>query len=531
MTVDSLTSAPLGSSHRGSAPAAPDVATSPASPASAAPPISRAQFLNLFSAVMLPMFLASADQTLLATATPAIAHEFGALADTAWVAMGYLMASAVMIPLYGRLGDRFGYRRLLALALAVFSLGSALGGFAPSLGWLVAARVLQGLGGGGLMVLSQALIGELVPPRERPRFQGWFAAVFTMASVSGPVLGGVVVHWAGWRWLFWGLLPLTGIAVWRVLRLPQRAREEVAPRPADGWGVLGFALASVLTLLWVSFAGQRFAWASPTSLVLAGSALLAWVLLIGHERRQSAAFLPVELLRLPGVAATASVVVVMSAAMFALIFFTPIYLQLGQGSSAGHAGLQLLPLTLGMALGAVLTGRVMAHTGRVGVMPRYGLALAGVATLAMAVVPLAVPLHGTVLTGLMSAALVACGLGFGTVMPNSQVIVQTQAGRSRLGVAAALISLGRSAGANLGTAVFGAAVFNQLHAVAGSQQPVEQWLAQHPQGAAAFVTAFHWSFAALGLVLLGGAWLAQRMPVLPLNAELTPHGADDEPLP
>ena len=154
------------------------------------------------------MFMAAVDQTLLATATPAIAATLGGLRDTSWIAVGYLLAAATIVPVYGRLGDLRGRRNVLLSALGVFALGSAACAAAQSLPQLVAARVLQGLGGGGLMVLSQALIGELVPPRERPRFQGYFATVFTAASIGGPVLGGIVVSHTSWRWLFLANLPL-----------------------------------------------------------------------------------------------------------------------------------------------------------------------------------------------------------------------------------------------------------------------------------------------------------------------------------
>src|SRR3954467_1927681 len=178
--------------------------------------VSRAEFLNLFASVFLPMFMAAVDQTLLATATPAIAASLGGLRDTSWIAVGYPLASATIVPVYGRLGDLRGRRELLFVALGVFALGSAACGLAQSLPQLVAARILQGLGGGGLMVLSQALIGELVAPRERARFQGYFATVFTTASIGGPVLGGLVVSNASWRWLFFANLPLAAFAAWRL---------------------------------------------------------------------------------------------------------------------------------------------------------------------------------------------------------------------------------------------------------------------------------------------------------------------------
>src|SRR5258705_11682927 len=186
--------------------------------------VSRADLLNLFAAVFLPMFMGAVDQTLLATAPPAIAASLGGLRDSSWIAVGYLLASATIVPVYGRFGDQRGRRDVLLVALGVFAVGSIACGLAQSMPQLVAARALQGLGGGGLMTLSQALIGELVPPRERARFQGYFALVFTCASIGGPVIGGFVVSHTSWRWLFFANLPLAAFAAWRLSRLPQGER-------------------------------------------------------------------------------------------------------------------------------------------------------------------------------------------------------------------------------------------------------------------------------------------------------------------
>src|SRR5690242_18194480 len=233
-----------------------------------APPatVSRAEFLNLFLAVFLPMFLAAVDQTLLATATPAIAATLGGLRDTSWIAVAYLLAAATVVPVYGRMGDLRGRREMLFVALAIFALGSAACGLAQSLPQLLAARVLQGLGGGGLMTLSQALIGELVPPRERPRFQGYFATVFTSASIGGPVLGGIVVSHMSWRWLFLANLPLAAFAAWRIARLPKGERQNVENLKADIPGHILFPIGAVSLLFWCTSVGHRFAWGSGVSL-------------------------------------------------------------------------------------------------------------------------------------------------------------------------------------------------------------------------------------------------------------------------
>lgn len=446
---------------------------------------------------MLPMFLASIDQTLLATASPAIGREFGALGDTPWLALGYLVAAATTIPIYGRLGDLYGYRRMLCVALVLFGVGSLLGGLAPGMGWLVAARVLQGLGGGGLMVMSQALIGELVTPRERPRFQGWFAANFTLSSVAGPVLGGWVVHGVGWRWLFWGLLPPTLLAAWRILKLPDTVVRPKTRPPFDSAGVLGFAVTISATLVWVTFVGQRFAATSATGVALGVATLAGWGLLVWHERRTASPFLPLDVLALPGVRNIAATIALFAGCMFALVFFLPVYVQLAHGNDAADAGLAMLPLTLGMAVGALIAGRVMAYTRRVGMLPPWSLGLSAISVAALAVLP-PDPLLRTIVTGL-------CGLGFGGVMPNAQIVIQTLAGRARLGAASAVVSLSRAFGSTFGTAVVGALAFAHLATASGGGD------------GKALVQAFHWAFALLAVLLAAASWLAWRGPRMSLE--------------
>src|SRR5439155_18408383 len=212
--------------------------------------------------------MAAVDQTLLATATPAIAATLGGLRDTSWIAVGYLLASATIVPVYGRLGDVRGRRDLLLVALGVFTVGSIACGVAQSLPQLVAARVLQGLGGGGLMVLSQALIGELVPPRERARFQGYFATVFTAASIGGPVLGGIVVSHVSCRWLFIANLPLAAFAAWRLRQLPRGTGHRTDDTRADIPGHILFAIGAVSALFWFTSVGHRFGWHSGESFAM-----------------------------------------------------------------------------------------------------------------------------------------------------------------------------------------------------------------------------------------------------------------------
>jgi len=447
--------------------------------------VSRAEFLNLFAAVFLPMFMAAVDQTLLATATPAIADSLGGLRDSSWIVVGYLLASATIVPLYGRLGDRHGRRNVLLAALGVFALGSAACGAAQTLPQLVAARVLQGLGGGGLMTLSQALIGELVPPRERIRFQGYFALVFTCASIGGPVLGGLVVsHWS-WRWLFLANLPFAALAAWRLACLPAGERHPDAATGRDVPGQVLFAVGAVSALFWLTSVGHHFAWSSPESLAIAAVAVVTLTALAWHESRHASPFLPVELLRNRTISLSATLTALFAASLFALVFFLPIYLQLGHRVGALQSGLLLLPVTAGMVTAAMTASKLLGRTGDAHWIPVAGMSLAAAALLLLGLLPDD--------RGLVIGLGFLTGLGLGSVMPINQVVVQTVAGRARLGAAMALLGLARSTGGAAGAALFGAVLFA---------------LMPHMD----VVQAFHRAFLVAGGLAVLGALAASRIP-------------------
>jgi EmrB/QacA subfamily drug resistance transporter len=462
--------------------------------------VTRAQFLQLFVSVFLPMFMAAVDQTLLATATPAIAATLGGLRDTSWIAVGYLLASATIVPVYGRLGDRRGRREMLLVALAVFTAGSLACGVAQSFGQLIAARVLQGLGGGGLMTLSQALIGELVVPRERVRFQMWFALIFTASSIAGPVIGGIVVSHASWRWLFLANLPLAGVAAWRLTRLPKSERP---PKRGGGIDLAGhalFAVGALAVLYWLTSGGHRFAWWSSESVAFAAIGAAALAALYFHERRLPAPFLPIDLLRQRAVALLALVVTLFASCLFAVIFYLPIYLQLGRRFSPQSSGLLLLPVTAGMVIAAQTASRILARTGRPHWIPVTGMALAAAALVLLGVLPPSLPL--TVALGFLA------GAGFGVVMPTTNLTVQTVAGRERLGAATAIVALARSTGGAAGAALFGAVVFAML--------PEGIDAARSGGDAAELTAAFHRGFLLTGCVAALAAFAASRIPHIEL---------------
>ncbi|WP_139182856.1 MFS transporter, partial [Vibrio cholerae] len=259
-------------------------------------PVDRKTFLGIFFTVFLPMFLAAVDQTLLATATPAIVRDLGNLQLSSWIAIGYMLASAASVPVYGWLGDQYGRKPMLMIALSIFALGSVICAFAMNMPWLVAGRIVQGLGSGGLMSLSQALIGELVPPRERARFQGYFSSLFAVASIGGPVLGGVLVTYLSWQWLFWFNLPLVGIALYRLARFQFVQSSRKSEASIDVAGLILFPSMMTLIIYWLSAGGHYFPWFSVTSISLVSAFVLTSLLFIAQQKRVTASFLPLRLL-------------------------------------------------------------------------------------------------------------------------------------------------------------------------------------------------------------------------------------------
>lgn len=321
-------------------------------------------FRRVFPGVMVAMFLAAADQTILASALPTIASTLHGVTDLSWVVVAYLLAATVAAPIYGHLGDTFGRRRLLLAGLAIFTLASIACALAPTLGALIAARAVQGLGGGGLMTMAQSLIGESVPPRERGRFGGYFAALFAVSSTAGPVLGAFLTEHFTWRAVFAINLPLGGIAALLALRIPVARHERAAGFRMDVVGTGLFAAATLLLLFALSSAGHRFAWTSPALVACLAASITGYVLLVRWERTRTAPVIPVQLLAHAAILRSDLVVFCFAGALFSTILYLPLYLQLGRGVAIGESGLLLLPITLSMVAASAFTGRRIARTGR-----------------------------------------------------------------------------------------------------------------------------------------------------------------------
>ena len=423
-----------------------------AQPAGAVELSMREAFRQVFPGVMVAMFLAAADQTILASALPTIASRLGGFDYVSWVVVAYLLAATIAAPLYGHLGDRFGRKRMLLIALAIFTLASIGCASAPTLPTLIVARGVQGLGGGGLMTLAQALIGEHVPPRERGRFQGYFAAVFALASTSGPILGAYLTEHLSWRSVFAVNVPLGIVAGYLAQRIPSAPPPRRGRYRPDIIGTVLFCLSTLGLLITLSFAGHGLAFDGWQLYGLIALVLGGYALLIAWEKRSAHPVIPVALLRRPEIARPDFVVICFAAALFACILYLPLYLQIGRGLSIGTSGTLLLPITLSMVSGATLTGRLVSRTGKVTIFPITGLSLA---TCALVTLGATITIAPTWLVLLLTAL---TGGGLGMVMPAMQVAVQHAAGREALGSAIGAMSLCRSIGGALGVAVMGGVI-------------------------------------------------------------------------
>jgi EmrB/QacA subfamily drug resistance transporter len=403
-----------------------------------------------FAALVLAMLPAVLDQTVLATGLPTIARDLGSLSDVSAVVSAYVVAATASTPIWGKLGDRHGHKRLLQIALVVFLASSALCGLASDVTQLVAFRAVQGIGAGGLMTLAMAAVGDLVEPRERGRYQGYIAAAFAAATVIGPLAGGLLVDHAGWRWVFYLNLPL-GLAALAALALrlpagtPQRDR---TPLDISGGALLALATCGlVLTCVW---GGERYAWDSPTILALVAMTLAASALLVTREGRAADPIVPLKLLSTPVVSVASVALFLGTAALFSVTVFVPVFLQAATGASPTGAGLLLIPMMLGLAASTTVVGRLIERTGRYKRFPLLGLVLMSAALLFMGLVA------GEESRVLMGAGLLVFGIGFGMVTQVLVLAVQNSVERARLGVATATTGFFRALGGAVGAAALGA---------------------------------------------------------------------------
>ncbi|MFI7353629.1 DHA2 family efflux MFS transporter permease subunit [Streptomyces avidinii] len=412
------------------------------------------EVLVSIGALLLGLLIAALDQTIVSTALPTIVSDLGGMAHLSWVVTAYMLAATAATPLWGKLGDQYGRKRLFQYAIVLFLLGSALCGLAQDMPQLIGFRALQGLGGGGLIVLSMAIVGDIVPPRERGKYQGLFGGVFGATSVLGPLLGGLFVDNLSWRWVFYINLPIGLVAlvvIAAVLHIPKRSSKHTI----DYLGT--FLIACVATcLVLVASLGGTWGWGSARIIVVAvlGAVLLAVFLLV--ERKAAEPVLPLGLFRIRTFTLCSVISFIVGFAMFGAMVYLPTFLQIVQGVSPTMSGVHMLPMVIGMLISSTVSGQIVSRTGRWKVFPIAGTGVTAIGLLLLH------QLHRTSSTWEMSIYFFVFGAGLGLVMQVLVLVVQNAVSYADLGVATSGATFFRSIGASFGVAIFGTVFTNQL---------------------------------------------------------------------
>lgn len=464
------------------------------------------------------MFLAVVDQTIIATALPAIVATMGQVERASWVVVSYLIAATIAAPVYGRLGDSFGRRRVMFGALVLFIVSSILCAIAPTLELLTVGRVLQGLGGGGLMTLSQSLVGETIPPRERARYQGYLAAVAVCGNTFGPIAGGYLTEHFGWRSIFLVNIPIGIVAFFLTFRLPKPTVQPL-PWKADPGGLVLFTIFVATTLLALEQVQHVHLDSLPVGAALFAAGLIALGLLIRQENRAASPLIPLNLLRKPEIWHSDAMAACHGAALVSLITFLPVYLQVVRGTSPSETGLLLVPLTIGIGTGSLVTGRLVSRTGRTTLFPIIGLVMVTICFVLLGL------FAGEMSMTEMGWLLLFLGTFMGTVMGVVQVSVQSAAGPQRLGEAAASVQFSRTIGAAFGTALVATVLFGFLAIKNPESASVFGAMVQHagrsgvsvPVASAAIQAdireAFRAAFLLMALFTTAGFFLALTNPL------------------
>ncbi|HEY5152616.1 MAG TPA: MDR family MFS transporter [Candidatus Saccharimonadales bacterium] len=413
------------------------------------------EIMVVMTALMLVMLLAALDQTIVATALPRIATDLHGLNKLSWVATAYLLTSAISTPIYGKISDLFGRKKIFQSAILIFLLGSVLCGVSQSMNELVAARALQGIGAGGLMSLVLAIVGDIIPPRQRGKYMGYFGGVFAVSSVVGPLLGGFLTDSLSWRWIFFVNIPLGIIAFLAVasrLHLPVYKKHHYI----DYVGAALLSLSSVCLLLATVWGGSTYAWGSNQIISLLGAGGLLAITFAFWERRVPEAIIPPVLFRNSIFTVSVMLSFLAGIAMFAAILYIPEYQQIVRGFSPTESGLMTMPLVGGLLASMITSGRMMTRSGRYRIFPIVGTLILTFGLWLFS--------HITLTTNewIIGVWMVVVGIGLGCFMQVMTLAVQNSVERAHLGTATSTATFFRSLGSSFGGAIFGAILTSRL---------------------------------------------------------------------